>query len=300
MNLTVGQKVKLKTLNALKLEFGLDESGHVDIPYGLNVNMKRYFGTTVTIKEVIDGGTRWSRFRIEECSSAYVFATECIDKGASKNTKNEGEMSMFGLDFGKVKKGEFKLSQYGLAVEKGNGKYVSYDKENKCLMDVSLLNFDASKFMFRMPVAMDSVQIGDVLIIDGEVVAVHLVQADGHLKVMNYKTATIQEVVPTKNMFGFNYYTKLVNFMADSLQGSASDKNPFGAMLPMMMMGDDIDPMVFMMMQQGGGALDMSNPMMMMALMGDKSKSDSKDMMLMMMLMNQAKTQTPVAPSQGE
>ena len=61
---------------------------------------------------------------------------------------------------------------------------------------------------------------------------------------------------------------------------TATADQPFGNMLPLLMMSGDkgksVDPMMLMlMMSNGGGNTNMfSNPMMMYALMGDDSKVD--------------------------
>jgi hypothetical protein len=87
-------------------------------------------------------------------------------------------------------------------------------------------------------------------------------------------------------MFGFNFVTKIVS-MFDAFTGAPTADQPFGNMLPFIMMGEnkDIDPMMmFMMMNQGGAGFDMSNPMMLYFMMGKDGKSS--DWMLPMMMMN--------------
>jgi hypothetical protein len=95
--------------------------------------------------------------------------------------------------------------------------------------------------------------------------------------------------MPTKNMFGFDFYTKLVNVFGD-FAGQASKDNPFGNMLPFMMMSDggkmeDMLPMLMMM----GGQFDMSNPMMLMAMCGDSKMGDILPLMMMMNMNKEVK-----------
>lgn len=290
----VGDKVRVKRRSELFDTYG--GTSDPRMPFGWTDAMDSMCGNTyfITSDETENDGLKRTGYKLDGRRFVWhVDALMLIEpcKEIKDTTEDKGEMNMFGLDFGKVKKGEYKISQYGLAVAKADGKYVSYDAKEKCLIDVSLLNFDASKFMFRMPVAMDRVEVGDVLIVDGKTVAIHEILDNGHLRVMDYRNASVSQIVPTKNMFGFNYYTKLVNMFSDNLKGSASATQPFGNMLPLMMMGDDVDPMMLMMMQ--GGQLDMSNPMMMMALMDKKDSKDSMmQMMMMQQFMSQAKTKT--------
>ena len=81
-------------------------------------------------------------------------------------------------------------------------------------------------------------------------------------------------IMPVKNMFGFNYYTRVVSFM--DMGGEAvqpSEDNPFG------------NPMMFALLSNEGG-LDKLDPMMMFALMGGMggNMKDMNPMMLAMML----------------
>ena len=88
-------------------------------------------------------------------------------------------------------------------------------------------------------------------------------------------------ILPSKNAFGFNYVTKIVNFAENMFGGfsTPNSDNPFGNMLPLMMMsqsdsGNDNDVFKMMMLSQMMSAsnsetkMDMSNPLMLMALMG--------------------------------
>ena len=91
-------------------------------------------------------------------------------------------------------------------------------------------------------------------------------------------------------MFGFNFITKIVS-MFDAFGTAPTADQPFGNMLPFMLMGDnkDIDPMMMFMMMSGGN-FDMSNPMMMYFMFKDGNKgSDMLPMLMMMNMQNQGK-----------
>lgn len=69
----------------------------------------------------------------------------------------------------------------------------------------------------------------------------------------------------TKSPFGFNFVTKVVNFLGNAFNADAS--NPFGNLGLMMMLSEDNagmkDMLPFMLMANGGNAngFDLSNPM---------------------------------------
>jgi hypothetical protein len=183
--------------------------------------------------------------------------------------EKENEKMKFGnFDFGPVDS-SVHMSLYGMAIKNASGTYVAYDKANKQIMDVDILNFEgANKFIYKMPVALRDVRSGDVIIHARKPMFVQMVGKDGRLKVLDIYDGEEKTVVPATNPFGFNFVTKVISLI--NLNGAASVENPFGGMLPLLMMSgdtktDDMLPMALMM----GGGMDMSNPMMMWALMGN-------------------------------
>ena len=136
--------------------------------------------------------------------------------------------------------------------------------------------------MFKMPVAIKDIKIGDVIIHNRKPMFVTSVK-DG-LKVVDVHAGEAKEIMLTKSMFGFVFATKVVS-MFDFGAVNASADSPFGNMLPFLLMSEgekNINPMMlYMMMQQGNSAN--IDPMMMMLMMGD----DNKDMLPLMFMMNQ-------------
>ena len=99
-------------------------------------------------------------------------------------------------------------------------------------------------------------------------------------------TPEAKAIIPTKNMFGFNFMTKVVNLF-DNFMSTPNSNNPFGNMLPFLMMGDNknFDPMMMMFMtgQNNFNVNDMfSNPMMMYFMMKDNKNTDLLPMFMMM------------------
>lgn len=212
------------------------------------------------------------------------------DKEKKEESKN---MKGFNFDFGPCGN-DIHMSMYGLAIKNINNEWVSYDKTTKDIINVDILNIaDAGKYMYKMPVAVSDVRIGDVVVHNGVPMFVTGNNHDGSFSVVDVRVGEAKAIIPTKNMFGFNFMTKVVNLF-DNFMSTPNSNNPFGNMLPFLMMGDNknFDPMMmmFMMGQNGFNGNDMfSNPMMMYMLMKDNKNFDP---MMFMFMMNQKKPET--------
>lgn len=201
------------------------------------------------------------------------------------NEKNEKEISTmkgFNFDFGPVNSSDVRLSMYGLAVKNKAGTYVSYDAKSGEIMDVDIFNFEGSNFLYKMPVAMKDIAVGDVVIHHRAPMFVTGFSHDSKgLIVIDVVSGERKEIMLAKSPFGFNFATKVVNFLGNAFNGAATAENPFGNMWMLMMMGDNKDMKEMLpLMLMANGNMDMSNPLMLYALMGD-GKMDP--MMLMAM-----------------
>lgn len=203
------------------------------------------------------------------------------------NDKENKEMNKaFKFDFGKITDGQVRMSMYGLAVKNVSGAWTAYDKTAGDLMDVDVLNFDASNMLYKMPVAMKDVKVGDVIIharkpmfVVGKTEADDLVAVD---PVVGEK----KTIMPSKSPFGFNFCTKVISlFDGITSNTEASAENPFGNMWMLMLMGGDNnkDMLLPLMLMNQGGTANM-NPMMLALMMSDSS--DMKDLALPLMLMS--------------
>jgi hypothetical protein len=194
-----------------------------------------------------------------------------------EDRKEEKEMKGFNFDFGSCEGSNVRMSMYGMAVKNASGIWVAYDKENEQIMDVDILNFEGSKYMYKMPVALKDVAKGDVVIHNRRPMFVTGVTS-GKITAIDPFEGEEKVVLLTKSPFGFDFATKVV-CLFDGAFGKADAANPFGNMLPFLMMGDsDIDPMMLMAMS---GNMDMSNPMMMYMLMKDGGNSDLLPFLMM-------------------
>ena len=234
----------------------------------------------IEAKEYIDERIRGIENLWEELTIAGdPFLSMNKDKIIFKNNtyidvKRKEENNMFNFDFGPCKDSNIKMSTYGLAVKDAAGKWVSYDKANDNIVDVSPLTFGDGKYFYKMPVAIKDIKVGDVIIHEKRPMFVGMICKDGDLSVVDIMSAERKVIMPVKNMFGFNYYIRVISLM--DMGGEAvqpSEDNPFG------------NPMMFALLADEGG-LDKLDPMMMFALMGGMggNMKDMNPMMLAMML----------------
>lgn len=203
-----------------------------------------------------------------------------------ENEKENKDMKGFNFDFGPCSNDNVRMSMYGLAIQNNAGVWVSYN--NGQVIDVDIMNFDGRQYMFKMPVAIKDIKVGDVVVHNR--VPMFVTSVEGGVHVVDIRAGEAKTIVPTTNMFGFNFITKIVS-MFDAFGTAPTADQPFGNMLPFMLMGDnkDIDPMMMFMMMNGGN-FDMSNPMMMYFMFKDGNKGgDMLPMLMMMNMQNQGK-----------
>ena len=218
---------------------------------------------------------------------------EVTDIFNSKEKEKESKMDfskMLNIDFGKVPHtAELKPSIYGVAVLGCDNRYRAYDKVNDKVMDVTGMTFDTD-MLFKIPVAVSQVRVGDVIINASNYVTVTNVHPDGTFTVVDPKASEQKIAIPAKNMFGFDFVTKIMYPFENMVQ--PSDDNPFG-LNPMTMMilsdGADMDMSTILalsMMNGNNGMMD-QNMLIPLMLMGN-SKGGSKDsLILAMAMMNQ-------------
>jgi hypothetical protein len=182
---------------------------------------------------------------------------------------------MFNFDFGPVAS-HIRMSPYGLAIASADNKYVSYDKASGNIVDVEVFNFDAQKFLYKMPVPVNQVAVGDIVVHMRKPMFVRDVK-DSVVSVIDIYNAEAKDILPVKSPFGFNFMTKIVSLVDMS---GADANSPFGNMLPLLMMGEgkgNDNSMLMMAMAMTGGmnVNMMSNPLMMLAMMDGKADTST-------------------------
>ena len=215
----------------------------------------------------------------------YYVANAENNKNITTTEEKNMSKNMFGNMFKNMKFGLFnsqsvKYSFNGIAFKTSDGDYVTYN-DDFTFTNVADMVIDMP--IFAMPVSREQISVGDVIRHNDTWVIVNEV-SDTEIKVAKQWTKEIVTVIPETSIFGFSFYTKIINPFEGFSKGANAD-NPFGNILPFLMMqndgSDSMNPMMMAMMF-GGGKIDMSNPMMMYMMMSQNKEIDPMMMMLMM------------------
>lgn len=210
-----------------------------------------------------------------------------------KNKEKE-DKNMFDFDFGKVNSDAIRLSAYGIAVKNASNIWVSYDAKSEQIINVDILNISGNNLLYKIPVAFSQIKTGDTIIHARKpMFIVDFTEDHKAFVAVDIMAGEEKTIIPCKSPFGFDFVTKVVSIMDF---GPAPDStNPFGNMLPLMLMGDnkELDPMMMYFCMGMGGNNQQINLMMMYMLMGDKGKN-SDDLFKMMAISNMMGNKNPI------
>lgn len=235
---------------------------------------------------------------------ATISLTDSIEDTARKvfneewdKRKENNKMKFGNFDFGPCANDNVRMSMYGIAIKNAAGTYVSYDATNGEIVDVDVFNFDGGKYMFKIPVAIKDVKVGDVVIHNRTpMFVIGFAENTGDLIAVDIRAGEKKTIMPVRNMFHFDFVTKIVSLFNMNGMTQPSADMPFGNMLPLMLMNDDNKDMdmkdiLMMSMLANGGTMNNMNPMMLYFLASNEDGDTSmKDMLLPMMLLgNQQK-----------
>ena len=207
------------------------------------------------------------------------------NSNSTDNIKEEKSMfnkMMKNIEFGKVNTSDLAYTFNGICFRDADGNYTSLNPDGTftnvydMVMDIPI---------YVMPVGKDQIKVGDIIKYFDKWVMIAQID-NTTITTIDPWTREIRVIIPEKSVFGFDYYTKVIDIFS-GFNINANSSNPFGNMLPFMMMSDksDIDPMMLMMMMNGQN-LNGMNPMMM-YMMSKNSTAGGKDSMLpLMMMMN--------------
>lgn len=183
------------------------------------------------------------------------------------------------FSFGPYNTNSIRLSPYGMAIKNKAGKWVSYNKSTDRLMDVDVINvdIDSAKIFYKIPRAVNSVKPGDIILHNTTPVFIETIN-NGRFTVINPYEGTEITILPTQSPFGFDFVTAIVTLT--DFMPAADEDNPFGNLLPFMLMGKDNNNLGLMLALSGG--MEDMDPMMMMALCSGNDMTT----MLMLSMMN--------------
>lgn len=219
-----------------------------------------------------------------------------------KEKENKTMIKGVNFDFGPCGSG-VRLSMYGMAIQNSAGEWVSYNPATGEIINVDILNIaDGGKYLYKMPVPISDVKVGDIVVHNRVPMFVTDILGNGTFAVTDVHAGESKTIIPVRNMFGFNFMTKVISLFGNMMSTPSVDQ-PFGNMLPFLMMGEgksmDNDTMLmFMLMQNQSNSNMFSNPMMMYFLMKDNKDFDPMMLMMMSMSTNQTPVITPTTSNE--
>lgn len=265
-----------------------------------SVNSNAIFATTLITPDTITLGSQIDAIK-DKCTTIdndyiddrinKVLNEQNIFNNNVDNKKGNKKMKAFNFDFGPCTTDNIRMSMYGLAVKNANGTWVSYNPESKEIIDVDIFNFDGGKFLYKMPVAIKDVKVGDIVIHNRKAMFVTEVAETG-MTAIDPQAGEEKKILLTKSPFGFNFATKVVSLFNMTSDAPTPDA-PFGNMLPFLMMSEnsgefDMNTMLMLSMMGGQSGMDFSkNPMMMYFLIKDSKNAD--DLLPLMFMGNLCK-----------
>ena len=145
--------------------------------------------------------------------------------------------------FGPVSSDIACLSPKGIAIYAGD-RWQAYDKESGNIIDVTPLNFNASNLIYNMPVGVDQIQVGDIIMhAKKPMFVLNIEDNDGkmRLKAIDIINAEEKVICPIKSIFGFDFYTKVICLVDMAGGFKADEKNPFGNLAPWLLLSGQKD-----------------------------------------------------------
>ena len=216
---------------------------------------------------------------------------KCNERKDNEKTMNTNKM--FNFDFGFVDS-NIRMSPYGMAIRNADGRYVSYDVKTGSVIDVEPFNFEGHHLMMKMPVAIKDVAVGDIVIHNHK--PMFVVNTGDKITAIDIYNGEEKTILPTVNMFNFNYITKVFSLFNFTGNNTPTAENPFGNIIPFMLMGNenmDMKDFFTMMAIANGGNMStmFQNPMMMYMMFNNTAEMKE---MLPFMMMSGAFNQTSV------
>ena len=217
--------------------------------------------------------------------------TKVATKSNKEVKKEKGEDNMNNLakkifgEIGQLKSGIAALTFNGqIAFKRENGDYVRYNTETKAIENqMDLVIKGTEKMMYVMPY--NVVAVGDILKYRDKFVQVVAIKVNGSLTAIDFETGTEIVILKETNIFGIQFYMKVVSLL------NMQNPNMPGGFNPMMLMllnkedkeNKDDDMMKAILMSQMFTGQGM-NPLMMMAMINNNNESDMINTILLLQM----------------
>ena len=207
-----------------------------------------------------------------------------IKKEKGEDSMNNLAKKMFG-EIGQLKSGVAALTFNGqIAFKRENGDYVRYNTETKAIENqMDLVIKGTEKMMYVMPY--NIVAVGDILKYRDKFAQVVAIKENGSLIAIDFETGTEIVILKETNIFGIQFYMKVVSLL------NMQDPNIPGGFNPMMLMllnkedkeNKDDDMMKAILMSQMFTGQGM-NPLMTMAMINNNNESDMINTILLLQM----------------
>ena len=207
-----------------------------------------------------------------------------VKKEKGEDNMNNLAKKIFG-EIGQLKSGIAALTFNGqIAFKRENGDYVRYNTETKAMENqMDLVIKGTEKMMYVMPY--NVVAVGDILKYRDKFAQVVAIKENGSLIAIDFETGTEIVILKETNIFGIQFYMKVVSLL------NMQDPNMPGGFNPMMLMllnkedkeNKDDDMMKAILMSQMFTGQGM-NPLMMMAMINNNNESDMINTILLLQM----------------
>ena len=207
-----------------------------------------------------------------------------VKKEKGEDNMNNLAKKIFG-EIGQLKSGVAALTFNGqIAFKRENGDYVRYNTETKAIENqMDLVIKGTEKMMYVMPC--NVVAVGDILKYRDKFVQVVAIKVNGSLTAIDFETGTEIVILKETNIFGIQFYMKVVSLL------NIQDSNMPGGFNPMMLMllnkedkenkDDDMIKAILMSQMFTGQGM---NPLMMMAMINNNNESDMINTILLLQM----------------
>lgn len=207
-----------------------------------------------------------------------------VKKEKGEDNMNNLAKKIFG-EIGQLKSGVAALTFNGqIAFKRENGDYVRYNTETKAIENqMDLVIKGTEKMIYIMPY--NVVAVGDILKYRDKFAQVVAIKENGSLTAIDFETGTEIVILKETNIFGIQFYMKVVSLL------NMQDPNMPGGFNPMMLMllnkedkenkDDDMIKAILMSQMFTGQGM---NPLMMMAMINNNNESDMINTILLLQM----------------
>lgn len=242
----------------------------------------------VQSQDVIIGDKKFKTADLANALDKIVNSNKIASSTTNKEDKNMFNKIFNKYKFGKLDTKDIAYSMNGIAFRTSDGSYVVYNKD---LTFTNVDNLIMDIPVFVMPVPLSEIKSGDVIVHYGvgstAFVIVDSIN-DTDIFISDPRTRERKNLIPEKSIFGFDFVAKV---MTPNTMFTADKSNPFGNMLPFMLMGEDANTDnlgLMMLFGQCNGEASWANQYLPLVLM-DKGDNDMFKYMALMQMMNQNK-----------